>query len=698
VDKKNPVKKTQNSVSFVNEKSEEGTNWTVQRQIQINRSFYKGHQWISWDKVQKRVYVPEPRLGEKRYTYNKIKPHVLTLLAKTCKNRVKLEVKPDTNDIQRIQIAKAGIKYLSYQWDVDAMDAKCRRLKLLMFIDGQPTLKVYVDKKQGNDIPLQEEFGDAPAKTGKIVTQVIDQMRIKVDPSAEDPTEIKWAMEEGPIDVDEIMDEFGVEVEPEENITHRNGIDLGMDSTTSNKKYTNHAIVKDYWEKPCTKYPNGRRIVVAGDKELLNKEDDPGEFPYIFFPAIPIPGSGISTGIVTDMTTPQKSYNVKRTAEARILEEMGNPKWLIPNASVEDEDELHDDIGIVHHNPVNGSEPKRVEGVEPGNGWQAAMERDEADMEDISGAHEISQGGTPKGQNTLGGLQLQLEQDETKLSLVVQSYEDGMKLWGEKVLRLVQKHFPEEQQLSIVGENGEIDAFVFSGADLTGKEVVDVVPGSSMPTLKAIQDEKVMAMYSAGMFTDPRTGMPDTRKVVRMLGESIATQYFDDTEQDENKALMENRTWQQAFADEQTAMALMQYMMQMQQYQMVAQEIVNAGGQPPPPQPPMKLPGVRDFYDHETHIQAHNRYRKSDEYDELPPELQAIIDMHVSEHEQALMAPQIAEQQQQMAMQQEQQQEAEKNRAYEQEGKAQDHHMNMEREALKGQVALQQAALKQGIR
>ena len=695
-------KQREDPVSFVKEKCEEATNWTVLRQIQINRAFYSGYQWISWDPVQKRVYVPELRPGEKRYTYNKIKPAILTLLAKLTKNRVKLEVKPDTNDIDRIETAKAALKFLKYQWDVDDMDAKSQRLKFYMLVDGFPALKVYVDKTQGEDIALPDDLTEdverVPAKTGKIVTRVVDQFALKIDPSAECIEDIRWVIEESPMDVDEIEDIWGVRVEPEDTLSIRNTFDWSLaTSTQPTKKYTNMAMVYDYWELPNSKYPNGRRIVVAGDKVLENSTN-PGEFPYIFFPAIPLPGTAIATGVVTDMTTPQRSYNIKRTAEARVLEEMGNPIWKVPTGSVDDDEIVNEIGGIIHFTPISGSEPKREQGVEPGVGWQNAMERDEADMEDISGAHEISQGAAPKGNNTFSGLALQVEQDETKLHLLVNSYENGIKKWAEKVLRLVQKHFPEEQQLSIVGENGQIEAFTFSGSDLSGKEVVDVIPGSSMPALKAVQDQKIMEMWGAGLFNDPRTGLPDVRRVVRMLGESIAAEYFDDTEQDENKALMENRAWQQAFSDTATVQALREYYQNLQRYQNALAQGEDPAQLGPPPQMPVQFRPVREFDDHETHIRAHNRYRKTDEYDQLPPELQAIVDQHVAQHEQYLMQPIVEQQQEQMAMQQAQVQEAEIARQREREEREEEHIRDMEREALRGAIALRQAALKGGAR
>lgn len=692
---------------LVDERKEAAVNWRVIQQIQVNRAYFRGDQWIKWDNVRKIAFVPEPNPNQPRYTYNKIKPLILTLLAKLTKNRVQLEVLPDTNDDERIDVANAGYKFLKYQWDEDNMDHKTRRLKLHMLVDGMPALKVFVDMTKGDDIPLdvpEDLLGDLPdvrmpMKTGKIVTQVVDQLQLYIDPTAEDIDGIKWVIHEFPKDVDEIFDEYGVKVEPEE-IHMRTSFDMGI-STDPRKRFFNHAMVREYWEWPSAKYPNGRKITVAGG-QLLDNDEDPGENPWIFFPMIPVPGSAIADGIVKDMTTPQLSYNVKRTAEARMLEELGIGKWMVPVNSVEDESELSDEIaGIVHYTPINGMKPNRENGPEPGNGWQNAMERDKADMEDISGAHEISQGSVPKGVDTYGGLQLLVEQDETRLAIAAHSYEEGIKKWGEKVLRLVKKHFPEEQMLRIVGENGEVEVFAFSGADLSGNEVVDVVPGSSLPEVRAVRDAKIFQMWQAGMFVDPKTGVADVRKVTRMLGQSISSSYFDDTELDENKAKMEQRQWETLFSDPATVRAIMEWQLQMQQYQLAAQQIQMVGGTPPPPpQPPVKLPVVRDFYDHQTHLAVHNRFRKGSFYDNLPPELQAIIDQHCAEHEQALMAPQIAQQQQQMMMQQQQiraqAEEAEAQHRRQMEMKQQDHVNSLERELIKQQTALQTAGMRSG--
>jgi hypothetical protein len=123
-----------------------------------------------------------------------------------------------------------------------------------------------------------------------------------------------------------------------------------------------------------------------------------------------------------------------------------------------------------------------------------------------------------------------------------------------------------------------------------------------------------------------------------MLGQNIAEAYFDDTELDENKAKMENKIWERTFSNPQAMQMFQLWQQQVSAFIGQAQQT----GQPVTlPPMPIQLPTVRPFYDHEIHLLMHNRFRKSDFYDNLPPAIQQIIDQHCAEHEQYLMQQQM---------------------------------------------------------
>jgi hypothetical protein len=223
------------------------------------------------------------------------------------------------------------------------------------------------------------------------------------------------------------------------------------------------------------------------------------------------------------------------------------------------------------------------------------------------------------------------------------------------MLKLMKAHYTEERQARILGENNEIEIISFNGSDLTGNEDILMVQGSSLPEMRAAQQERIMLMWQNQAIVK-KDGTPDVNTFLRMMGMGDSTELFEQYELDENKAKLENRTFEKLAEDPQMLQMLEQYFIE---YDAVTEEVTQAGLPPEEVQsfmPPLPkgLPIVRDFYDHEVHLMQHNNFRKTTDYEELPPPVQRLVDMHVAEHEQILMAPQMQEQQRMQAQQQEQ--------------------------------------------
>lgn len=183
-----------------------------------------------------------------------------------------------------------------------------------------------------------------------------------------------------------------------------------------------------------------------------------------------------------------------------------------------------------------------------------------------------------------------------------------------------------------------------------------------------------MLMWNSGAIVK-KDGTPDHQNLLRLMGLGDSSELFEQTQLDENKAKLENKFFEELAQNPQAYQAFMDYSMQK-----TAAEQINAGldqaaqmGEMVPPEayeqvPPVQpgMPGVRDFQDHEVHLYHHNLFRKTSAYDELPPEIQKLIDAHVAEHEQILTAPMMAE------MQMAQDQQSQQTQA-DQEGKEKDH-------------------------
>lgn len=659
-------------VSLVQERVRQAEDWESVRQIMVQVSYYRGHQWIYWQPTEKRVMPAPNEDGQERITFNVIKPRVMAKLAKQTKNRIKFDVIPDSNDQERIEIAKAAGKFLDYWWEEEEMDRKTRDIFLNNSVKGWCALKVYFDPMAGQDITPKEgdvghEEGMAPIYTGEVKARVCDPLTLYVDPSATTDDEIRWIIERKPRDVDYIKDMYGKEVTSDENVEYIQAYGIGASATgigTNNKqrKMQNMAMVDEMWVAPCKQYPNGLKITVAGNT-LLDIDQNAGPIPFFIFGDIPIPGSVKYDAFIRDMLPVQRQINILRTMMATHAKRMGNSIWALPYGSDVDEDELTNEIStVIHYNPQGGV-PQRVGPPDLPSFYDRLIEYATRDIDDMSGAREITQGRLPAGLDTLGGLELMVEQENEKLAVSAQNYERGMKKALKRVLELMKKHYTEERLARILGANNDIELIAFTGSDLSGGEDINIIQGSSLPEMKAAQQDRIMTMWSAGAIVDDN-GQPDHRRLLRLMGMGDSQELFEQRRLDENKARSENRIFLQMAQDPAIEQALAQYYQQLDQYNAATQQYQAQGIDPVqagllPPQPPRGLPIVRDFYDHAVHIDEHNIFRKSDDYEKLPPSVQRFVDEHVQEHIDILEAPmreqQAAEQQameQQMAQHQ----------------------------------------------
>lgn len=684
--------------------------WSSIRQIQVNVSYYVGNQWIGWNKSQRRIQALPVEDGQERITLNKIRPRVTTLLSKHTKNKIKFDVIPASKEQRDAEIAKAAHKYIQNLWQELDFTKRTADIFLNNLVKGWCAVKVWFDPTSGTEISPAEgqmgyedwkQNGAKPLYTGEIKARVCDPLTLFVDQAATSEEEIRWWMERKAKDIDDIYQEYGKKVSPDANLDYIN-VDLTGDAGASETKRKEHmALVYELWINPCKKYPKGLKYTCTGDTEL-DIDENAGDAPYQLFGYIPIPGTVKFDAVVKDMLPVQRGINIKRSMIATHAKRLGNALWLVPIGSGVDEEELTNEHGgIINYNPANNMKPERATAPDIPSFYDRDLQQDAIDLDDLSGAREVSQGSMPKGLDTLGGLEIMVEQENEKLVVAAQNYENGMKKVMKRILKLLKNHYTEERQARILGEDNEIELIEFRGSDLTGYEDIKIVQGSSLPEMKAAQQERIMLMWNSGAIVK-KDGTPDPTTLLRLMGMGDSTELFEQHELDENKAKLENRSFEEIVNDQQFLQSFQQYQVEMQQFQIAAQgmppEQLQAMGVQQPQAPQVPGVRVRDFQDHDVHIYNHNVFRKSHVYDELPPEVQELVDAHVAEHEQMLMAPMLEQQQQQMQMQQQQAektaQEADKNREHQRTMKQDEISARMNQEAMKVEASLIAANMK----
>jgi hypothetical protein len=216
------------------------------------------------------------------------------------------------------------------------------------------------------------------------------------------------------------------------------------------------------------------------------------------------------------------------------------------------------------------------------------------------------------------------------LTAEVDSIESGMEKVAKQTLSLIGQYWDVPRTVKITGVDGSWDAMMFKGADLNGNTDIRIEAGSALPTSKAAKQALITDWMKLG-FIPPEEGM----QVLEMGG---LVKLYERVQIDQAQARRENLKMQncppeliqQMFAPPTDPMG---NPLPPEQYM-----VDPATGKPQLPEPVIP---VNTFDNHAIHIDIHNRFRKSQSYEQLDPMHQMLFEVHVQKHMEAIAAPHI---------------------------------------------------------
>jgi hypothetical protein len=268
------------------------------------------------------------------------------------------------------------------------------------------------------------------------------------------------------------------------------------------------------------------------------------------------------------------------------------------------------------------------------------------DFEDLSGQHEVSRGSAPPGVTAGTAISFLQEKDDQYLTPQYQNVEDGFERTAIQTLSLFQQYVDIARKIKVVGADGTFDTMLLSGADVRGGTDIRVEPGSAIGQSMAAKRASIMEMFSVGMIQDPM-------QALRLMEVGGAQKMLDLFAVAEKKAQRENMRMKMI---DETAVAanrekygsqIISAMLTDMGTPMSPEDIQAVGvdalmqALPPDavPQIEQMIPPVvqvEDFDEHAIHIETHNKFRMSQEYEALPEIAKEQFKVHVDIHMQSL--------------------------------------------------------------
>ena len=642
----------------------------MERAWKINLSFYKGKQYVFYNKKTRRIESLATEDGDKpryrvRLVANQIAPNSMGLLARLVKSKPTFYATPTSSGFENLKATEVAESMLEFWWDKFSLSEKREEAMLWSIICGNGFWKISWDDKVGSSVkvlldpiegqpiidPMVErlyrdqlemqgiESDDFEMEVfeGDIRCDVISPFNVFLDDSAQVFEECKYAICSHPMSATEVESRFGVRLKPNAINRYPDESLPGLYSFSSGQTKENIREIFYGYFLPTPDRPEGRVVVFTKDPSII-LYDAPWPYPFmelplIKFPGMRVPGQLWDSSVVEQAVPLQKELNRTLSQMIEYKNLTLKPQMMAPVGSLRQR--MTDEPGaIFEYNPIAGKIPEAI----PLPGLPSYVAQHLADMgqrlKDVFGLTEIMQGQVPP--NVEAGVAIDLLQEAAtdRLSPQILMMEKALERAGNLMLSLAQKYYTEPRMMMLSGGSGSKPRVEqFEHADVLSGVQIKVEAGSGLPRTRAGKQARVFQMLNMGMITPAKA-----YKYLDMADfKTLQAQFQADEDQAmrEHDKLIEGMSINMSAARDAEA-AMMNQMQNpefdpetgqpMQMDPMMMQESMDAGLNPLP------------FENKAAHLETHAAYMKSPEFELLPPEVQARFFKHYELTQQALAA------------------------------------------------------------
>jgi hypothetical protein len=544
------------------------------REAWLNLAFFNNYQYVEW--VPQSLTLREiPRLaGSERMprpVANKIMHFVEQEHSMVLQTRPSIDVLPATPDPSDISYANVALAYLNWASDetVVNMDQVVAHATKWALAANEGYVKWFWDDKRK-----------------RVGAQACSPFDVFVDPYAKSFDDARYVIHRQFLDVEQVYDRYGVEVQP-------SAVDTGDASRLSIMKEMGFApvmegcYVHELWMKPNRRYPDGLFAVWTNREMLVQAEPFPydhKEIPFSQIGSILRPGTPHYTCAVTYLRSPQMELNKFHAQMIMVRTNYANPKWWIPS-DLQLEADPDDAPNQILRGDSNGGtlEPKIIQPATMPPNDQGAWITSE--MEDVVGLHEVSQAQVPGRVEAAKAIELLKEADDGRLAELLRTIGSALSRGGYQWLMLARQYLTDEELVVTYSREGLPEVKHMYADKLDPRMQVRVMMGTGLSRSRAAREDQVMMMWDNGIIQD--------REIVSELLDIPVSNVSPDNSYDIMLATNENYTMGDS------------------------------------------KPVVPNSWDnHDIHRRVHNNYRKTQEFIQLNVKEKQMFEFHVQMHDQ----------------------------------------------------------------
>lgn len=596
-----------------------------ERQWYLNLAFYLGQQYVKPRTVQGGafdLYTPKAPYYRTRLVVNQTRKIVRKEISRLTAQKPNAFIVPSSTEDADIFAAQAGEQIWDYLWREKKLNKILREAVFWQATCGNGFIKTYWDQNIKVSDGDPKDPMSAPVY-GDICIQNVTPFHILV------PDLMVTDIEDQPYMIHAqvrtrawVKQSFNIEATDAKLESIDEGL-LNVLGINRNNNKKDQTIVLEIWVKPgyLPDLPEGGMFTIAANQIVQGTPHwpyDHGQFPVAKLDGTPT-GKFYTASIVEDLIPLQRELNRSRSQLIESKNRMSKPQLVAEEGSV-DPKRITTEPGLVIEYAIGHAPPQPLPLQNLPSYVTEEINRLYDDMADISGQHEVSNGSTPPGVTAATAISFLQEQDESLIAGNYSSIEEAVEKIASQDLMLVKMYWDEPRTIKVVGIEGTFDVNTFKNSDLKGNTDIRIEGGSALPTSRAAKQAFVMDLMKMG-FIQPDEGL----EILEVGG---LNKIYERVQTDKRQAQRENLKMRVVSEED-----IQMYNEQWTASNPELQKDVDSGLQL---DPPLIVP-VNSYDEHQIHIEVHNNYRKSQNFEAASDVTKALFEEHVRMHEEALI-------------------------------------------------------------
>lgn len=503
---------------------------------QLNINFYLGNQYSYISANGEIMEYGKQYFWQEREVYNHIASLIELRLAKLSRIRPSLNVIPfsdDDNDIACAKTSKKILKCVSNSANISKILAQGT---VWSEICGTVFYKVDWNNEKGRIVGISESGRDI--KEGDIDISIVSPFEIYPDSNTyntiDDCMSIIYARS---FHKDAVKNIWGVDVEGQDidvytldSIGTSGGLGYSSLSNSMGKKLKkDQVLVLEKYEKPTIKYPNGRLIVVAGDKLVylgdlpyINSAEGERGFPFIRQRCLSTPNCFWGTSMVERCIPIQRAFNSVKNRKHEFMNRLTMGILSVEDGSLDIENLEEEGLspGKVLIYRQGAKAPSLMSSDSMPSDFKSEEEALISEFANVTGVVDITKNLT----SNMSGIALQLliEQDEVRLNVTSDEIKTAVKEISKQILRLYRQFALTSHTSRLVGENGQVELFYWTANDINSEDIVFETENEVNESL-AQKRSMIFEMLNSGLLENEDGKMSNSMrsKILEQLGFGI---------------------------------------------------------------------------------------------------------------------------------------------------------------------------------